>query len=572
MIDRTRATEGEPRGPGWFGLPAVRQYHISTPRLLLAFAAANEGRTYADSIKPFSFLLTAEPSRIGGNQRDDLLLLAPYRKLPDEWANLRWWNLHAEGRRRSITYRLVSEVDSSHTDPRVVEYRSYRELVAAFRRSAESKADSLDGPAGKDTAGQIIPPIIDVGAVAHIGKEMNYLDEVRAGVRSFREATLRYPRRKDPIEKLAVARLGLARVAEAAMVPESTLRGFVLGAETGEHTSARVHGALQELASLELVEWAEDPTDRRLGPVVLRFVVGWGRRVGRVADLYRDACAALRLLSPAAVGWVAERAFVDRSTVYKASDSAIRADIVEAISAAIWLGVGIVNERQYASPEPTGMEHLLSLQQAEVMRDFERNKARVSATADAEQRSRIDAEISRELQARSARHHAEIRRMRTVMVADRASREERILRAFSLVIEKGEIPLCPHCFRPMGFGDGYCGRDACRKAASRASEVVQLPEPPEPVGKPGPHKKPKRLRVELLPDSGWGEVRAKWPTSRYAEVDPLPGRTDECRTGRHSECPAGRHAPNETTIAAGQGAPPLGSIACPCRCHRRFGP
>src|SRR5207249_959604 len=45
--------------PSWLDAPAVAQVSISTPRLLGVFSTWNEGKLYAESVKPFGFMLVA---------------------------------------------------------------------------------------------------------------------------------------------------------------------------------------------------------------------------------------------------------------------------------------------------------------------------------------------------------------------------------------------------------------------------------------------------------------------------------------------------------------------------------
>src|SRR4051794_27884102 len=45
--------------PTWMERPAIGSHTISSPRLHAAFATTNDGVDYADSVKPFSFMLIA---------------------------------------------------------------------------------------------------------------------------------------------------------------------------------------------------------------------------------------------------------------------------------------------------------------------------------------------------------------------------------------------------------------------------------------------------------------------------------------------------------------------------------
>jgi hypothetical protein len=55
IVDEAEGRDPGPE-PGWFDLPAVSQLPVSSPGVLEPFRALNDGRPYADQIKPFGFL------------------------------------------------------------------------------------------------------------------------------------------------------------------------------------------------------------------------------------------------------------------------------------------------------------------------------------------------------------------------------------------------------------------------------------------------------------------------------------------------------------------------------------
>ena len=64
LLDRLRG--GTPAEPGWLDLPAMTRLSASTPHMLRPFRTVNRGKPYAEQVKPFNFLLSPHPRRLGG--------------------------------------------------------------------------------------------------------------------------------------------------------------------------------------------------------------------------------------------------------------------------------------------------------------------------------------------------------------------------------------------------------------------------------------------------------------------------------------------------------------------------
>jgi len=559
-----RLLGGRPATPEWFSLPAVADYHVATPRVLQAFRYANDGRPYAKATKPFSFLLTAEPSQ-NDDRWGDLRLAAPFRRLPEEWAEMPWWNVRAKGRDREEVYRLRPPGETGELGSNEVLCRTYREVVASHSRAPERKSDDRRGkPAGRSAEGVLIPPIVDIGWLSHVGKEMNDLDEIRAGVRTSDEALLTYRSRGPSLEAVAMDRLGFGRIAAAAGVPVPTVRLLARGARTSPALAERIRAAAAGLMRDFLERWGDGPVRGSQAEVFLQFATSWSIRIGRVAALFEEASGTLDYLSEATVPWVAEMAFVHPSTVRTAKDPYIRADIVWAICWAIERAAGGVLNRFVQGELPT--RRLALAQERESGEAWVEHKRQATEAKTEAERERHPEKVREEVRAMSDRHSAELSFIASLTVRDVDPWEGVVLQAFDRLLASDFRPICEFCLRPhRRIGDTVCERSACRKKAARAAEVQQLPKPPRGRGRP----RSAWIQVEVPPDSGWTAVTASYAMSRFRGEDPLPGRTHECHANRHEECPGGYDGRvGETTDATGAAMPLMGRLECPCRCHR----
>jgi hypothetical protein len=167
--------------PEWLDLPALSRFTASHPRLVRPFEAMNDGRPYAEQVKPYGFLLVAHAARGGlppGADPERFVLVAPFESDPARWAELPWRNVYDPPGR---TYRLeMGSVFDRHgyaLAPGAVGVRTYRDVLRSFRTRPESKS------ARGNTRG-LLPRrgVRAVTPIDHIGKEANVLDEIAAGL------------------------------------------------------------------------------------------------------------------------------------------------------------------------------------------------------------------------------------------------------------------------------------------------------------------------------------------------------------------------------------------------------
>jgi hypothetical protein len=159
--------------------PAISRITVSSPSLMKCFESFNEGKPYADKIKPFNFLLSSHVHPLGhpeGANAEKFHLIAPYTPNPREWVKREWIEQYTGKRFRITTdHRLQSR--------RVVWVKTYGDIITEYKFHPESKcADSSGNICQKPTTGLLYRRHIKIGQVKCIGKESNSLEDVDAGL------------------------------------------------------------------------------------------------------------------------------------------------------------------------------------------------------------------------------------------------------------------------------------------------------------------------------------------------------------------------------------------------------
>jgi hypothetical protein len=153
---------------------------VSSPGVLEPFRAVNDGRTYAEQIKPFGFLLLGHVDPLAalpaGMERGDVVPVAPFTSRPEELLGLPWRN-RRDGLPIAVTTRPGGERGK-------VRLTTYRDVVAAYRRHPETKSGDPRRGLGHGASVGLLPRlrVRAVGLPLHIGKESNRLDEVQDGL------------------------------------------------------------------------------------------------------------------------------------------------------------------------------------------------------------------------------------------------------------------------------------------------------------------------------------------------------------------------------------------------------
>jgi hypothetical protein len=151
---------------------------VSSPHLLRTFRAFNQGKSYADSIKPFNFLLSAQVAAFGhpvGVKPERFHLVSPFSLDSDRWTNLDWLDVHSRGRFGVVT--------GFNPDPSKACLRSHQEVLSLYRVHPEPKSAAPNGtPCDRATQGLLKRRHLRVVAVELIGKESNRMEDVQNGL------------------------------------------------------------------------------------------------------------------------------------------------------------------------------------------------------------------------------------------------------------------------------------------------------------------------------------------------------------------------------------------------------
>jgi hypothetical protein len=216
--------------PSWFERPTMIRTSVTSPAVLRAFQHLNEGKPYADQVKPFNFMLSAAgvtpPAGIGPGER--FRLVAPWESDPSRWSKLSWVDLHHPERG---PYRITTVAGRSG-QPKVDTYGDVAEKYAAH---PEAKALGPDGePCRRGTVGLLQRRPVIAGEIKLIGKESNRLEDRFTGLLTIDELDERLTVyhdndgwRRFTLPKLQA--MGSRKVAEAVGISERRARDILKG-------------------------------------------------------------------------------------------------------------------------------------------------------------------------------------------------------------------------------------------------------------------------------------------------------------------------------------------------------
>ena len=235
--------------PDWLDRPAVARLVASTPYLLDLFSSYNQGKVYADQVKPFGFMLSATPKRVAGPLLgvERLHLIAPHETNPARWEEMDWTDIY-----KGKQYKIGTTIDPA--DPNTVPVQTLRDVIETWATNPELKSLGPDGQVcDRETRGllQRRPVRTTRQLVTLIGKESNHLEEAQVGIYGRDEILNEYadPDR-DPWTHLvlpAIEILGAPVVAERAGLNRRTVNRAVRGTVARRKTRNRIAGAVKEL-------------------------------------------------------------------------------------------------------------------------------------------------------------------------------------------------------------------------------------------------------------------------------------------------------------------------------------
>lgn len=168
--------------PAWLDSPALSQWTVSTPGIHKTLNAWNDGKNYADQIKPFNFLSVCFVSREHWPQLRQgvkrFQLIRPYVSADDPTWEDKWW-INKYDPAAGIYY-----VTNTFTPmDKLVTVKTYRDVLAEYRVHPETKFDGPDGnPCGRDTVGLLQRKNLVLSGLDYIGKESNRVEESQLGL------------------------------------------------------------------------------------------------------------------------------------------------------------------------------------------------------------------------------------------------------------------------------------------------------------------------------------------------------------------------------------------------------
>jgi len=197
--------------------PAVGQVTVSSPAVMKPLAKLNEGKQYADKIKPFNFLLACHIRPFGhppGVDPARFHLISPYEKDPRQWLKKSWIDQYS-----GKEYRITTV--GPHGNRQTARVKTYGDVLLEYEYHPESKcADSRGKVCDKQTIGLLQRRHVRIEQIKPIGKESNSLEEVESGLRHSEESVYTEypdPRRDEWQTKIlpALKNAPLSRLVEA---------------------------------------------------------------------------------------------------------------------------------------------------------------------------------------------------------------------------------------------------------------------------------------------------------------------------------------------------------------------
>ena len=160
--------------PEWLDRPALSRESLSSPAVTKRLNAGSAGRTYAERLKPFNFVMAAHVRPGGfpvGVDPDRCHLLAPFVDDARRWTKLRWTNGY-DGQRYGVTTAHRSSATTASV-------QSYRDSLATYAAHPEAKSLGPDhGLCAADTTGLLHRRPVIVGRIVTVGKEAHRLEDV----------------------------------------------------------------------------------------------------------------------------------------------------------------------------------------------------------------------------------------------------------------------------------------------------------------------------------------------------------------------------------------------------------
>ena len=235
--------------PRWLDYAAMRKEAVTTPHVWEAFNAYNEGKPYAQTIKPFSFMMSPNIGR--GRLAVPARFVALYDRNPENWDRYDYIDIHASD---AAPGRLL------------VQWARLDTLLLRWHSNPETVATGPDGRHCERTTVGLLSRRTIISAeplVTLIGKEAGAVEteDHRAEDHASTHLTT-YPRALNEWRSTATAvrRLGIAEIARRAGLSQRGLRkSLAAGASPHQRTRRAVRHAAANAVREELgLEWKDD--------------------------------------------------------------------------------------------------------------------------------------------------------------------------------------------------------------------------------------------------------------------------------------------------------------------------
>jgi hypothetical protein len=159
--------------------PAVGRITVSSPAVMRPFGGFNNGKSYADQIKPFNFLLTSFVLPLGhplGADPEHFHLIRPYDTDPRKWLKDAWIDQYSGN-----LYRVTTDID--YAEANVARVKKYGDVILEYEFHPESKCADADGnTCDQQTIGLLKRRRVYIEYIKCIGKESNNLEKVEEGL------------------------------------------------------------------------------------------------------------------------------------------------------------------------------------------------------------------------------------------------------------------------------------------------------------------------------------------------------------------------------------------------------
>jgi hypothetical protein len=318
--------------PEWLDRPAISQVTISTPGYWHLFDRWNEGRPFAEAVKPFGFMLVAYADPLRTSEEVGRLV-RPFERDPRRWLDDEWLDLYDPDTRYKVAVRRSDDASQKG----VVYLKTYRDVLYAYLGHPESKSIDASGLAcRRTTKGVLYRRPVEAATVTHIGKEANRLEDRLSGLALSEDEYLLKLGDDGSWDRLVLPTLKTFRTKEVVIdtgLAQSTFADIASGRTRPHKRTERV---LRHYAYRRAGHWLKDRNIDAPSDSGARQALYLDRRrewLERVHASYSEAVANLKreaLTKPGLIGEVSSAAHVSRRRIFSLKDPLLQERVVQA--------------------------------------------------------------------------------------------------------------------------------------------------------------------------------------------------------------------------------------------------